>query len=278
MTSITNNLQNLTPRDLGSTQETLSRSLARLAASATQADPSSGVGGLAGSDVFGAQSSGLQSASADVQTALSSAQTAGGYLGGMSALLTRMQELAGRAKGDANNPSALAQDQKDFSALQDQLRATIGGTTSEIGGANDVNSPAGSFKGAALFGPGPDGTNNPTNLRQGAMLDVIGQDSAGNYNLSVSDADATADVAGALQQVTAGRSSVAATQSSLALSVANLQVEQQNLISAFSPIIDPDTAQQSNQFAIGSIFGQSADALGSQGNQTPATVFNLLQG
>jgi flagellin len=276
MNAINSNLQNLSTRNLASAQDLLVRSLNQLTSSTAPADAS--VDPLLDSTDLSSQGSGLQSAAAEVQTALSSVQTADGYLGGMTGLLANMKQVASRAQADASDPADLAQDQREFAALQDQLRAAIGGSTSEIGGASGVGSPVGSFNGSDLFGPSQSNTPNPANLRQGAMLDLISQDSEGNYTLNASSSNAATTVAGALQQVSDGRTALSGAQSQLGLAAARLQVEQQNLLSAFSPINDADAAQQSNLFAAGGMLAQPAAALLAQNSQSPAAVLSLVQG
>jgi flagellin-like hook-associated protein FlgL len=49
------------------------------------------------------------------------------------------------------NASDVSLYQKEFSALQEQLRQTIGGSTALIGGTEDVNTPLGQFNGLKLF-------------------------------------------------------------------------------------------------------------------------------
>ena len=277
MSTISNNLQSLGSLNLTANQELLSSSLGRIASSSLASSLFPDATGATDSDSLDSQSAGVQSASADIQNSLSSIQTADGYLGGMTGLLAQMSDLVKLAQSNSTNSADVAKYQQEFSALQDQLRAAIGGSTSEIGGAADSSSPVGSFQGSDLFGPGPDGTASPTNLRQGAMLSLISQDSTGSYGLSVTDPDASADIAGATQQVATGRAALGTSQAQLEISAARLMIEQQNLASVLTPINDPDTAQQSTQFAQANILGQSGDALLAQGNQTPATVLNILQ-
>jgi flagellin len=275
MSVITNSLQNPAARSLSSSPELLARTLARLAAGPSPSIESTAAG--RGTGGLNAQTLGVQAASADAQNALSSTQTAAGYLASMSNVLARMGRLAGVAQSGALSPADLAQTRQEFSALQGQLRGTIGGSANVIGGSG-VSAPAGSFQGADLFGPAQGNATNPADLRRGAMLKLISQDSTGAFGLNVTDPNASADVAGALGQVTDAGAGVKASQSQLELAAAKLQIEQQNLFSVFSPLGDPVAAQQANQFAQDNILKESGTALLAQTNLTPAAVLNLVQG
>jgi len=120
-------------------------------------------------------------------------------------------------------------------------------------------------------------TIKPTDLRQGAMLDLIRQDTTGAYGLEITDPDVIAGIADAIQQVASERASLGASQSRLELAATTLSVEYENLSSAISRIRDVDVAKESTQFAKYNILVQSGTAMLSQANQTPQSVLKLLQ-
>jgi flagellin len=201
----------------------------------------------------------------------------------MTKILSRMSELAILAKDVTKNSTDVAPCQLEFTALQDQLRATIGGTT-------DIDTPLGTFKGITLFGAnasrltvtigqavGQDITIAESNLRQDDMLDIIGQDASGAYTLSVTDSNAIAEITGAIQQVATERSTLGAAQSRLEFAATTLQVEGENLGAAIPRIRDVDVAEESTQFAKYNILVHSGTAMLAQANQTPQTVLRLLQ-
>jgi flagellin len=209
-------------------------------------------------------------------------------MGGMNKVLSRMSELSSLAKDITKSPSDIAVYQKEFTSLQDQLRTTIGGATSEIGGTTGVSSPSGSFNGTELFGSSAGVTISigqsagqtitiPTaNLRTGAMLSLIQQDAAGNYTLKSDDANALTAVADTVQQLATERATFGGVQSRLTLTAATLQTEGENLTSTISRIRDVDVAQESTQMAKYNILVQSGTAMLAQANQTPASVLKLL--
>lgn len=298
MSVINTNLQAIiAARNLDQSQEMLGRSLNRLSSGSKIVNPSDDPGGLAVSEKLGAQNLRLQAASTNVQNAVSLTQTSDGFMAGMASILTRMSELATLSKDVTKNPSDVSLYQQEFTALQDQLRQTIGGTTQQIGGTTGVTSPLGQFNGLSLFGndSSSDGTgpgmtitvgqdvtqtmNLPQiDLRDGAMGAIIHQDSSGNYSLSLSSADSIGQLNAGIQDLGTERASLGASQSRLNLAASSIQVESQNLSSAISQISDVDVAQESTQLAKYNILVQSGTAMLAQANQTPQTVLKLLNG
>jgi flagellin len=277
-------------RNLNHSQEMLGRSLTRLSSGSKIVNPSDDAAGLAVSEKLDAQNRRVQAAVTNVQNAVSFVQTADGFMSGMTSILSRMSELAILAKDVTKNTADVALYQEEFRALQDQLRATIGGPATEIGGPADIDSPLGAFNGITLFGSnatgltvtigqavGQDMTIPESNLRDGAMLSIIGQDSGGDYTLSVTDPDAIGDITDAIQDIATERASLGASQSRLELAARTLQVEYENLSAAISRIRDVDVAEESTRYAKYNILVQSGTAMLAQANQTPQSVLRLLQ-
>jgi flagellin len=125
---------------------------------------------------------------------------------------------------------------------------------------------------------GQDMTINESNLRSGAMLEIINQDGAGAYTLLSSDSDAIQKITDSIQHVASERATLGAAQSRLELAATTLQVEYENLSSAISRIRDVDVAEESTQYAKYNILVQSGTAMLAQANQTPQSVLKLLQG
>ena len=278
-------------RNLNASQEMLGRSLTRLSSGSKIVNPSDDAAGLAVSEKLGAQNRRIKAAVTNVQNTISYTQTADGFMSGMTKILSRLSELAILAKDVTKNPTDIALYQQEFTALQDQLRATVGGNSSEIGGTAAVASPLGAFNGITLFGSNGAGLTvtigqavgqemviGDTNLRDGAMGTIITQDSSGAYTLSIDDTSAIGDITAAIQDVATERASLGASQSRLELAATTLQVEFENLGAAISRIRDVDVAEESTQYAKYNILVQSGTAMLAQANQTPRTVLQLLQG
>jgi flagellin len=124
---------------------------------------------------------------------------------------------------------------------------------------------------------GQDMTVQDTNLRDGAMLAIIQQDSSGVFSLNLTGATAIGDITAAIQDVATERATLGAAQSRLELAATTLQVEYENLSSAISRIRDVDVAEESTQFAKYNILVQSGTAMLAQANQSPKAVLQLLQ-
>ncbi|MEI6107414.1 MAG: flagellin [Opitutae bacterium] len=290
MSYININIQaNTAARSLDQVQEMLGRSLNRLSSGSKIVNPSDDSAGLAVSEKLNAQNLRVQAASTNVQNAMSYLQTVDSFMGGMAKILSRMGELSSFGHDVTKAPADIALYQLEFSALQEQLRATIGGSTAEIGGSTGVSAPAGSFNGTELFGSAIAPTVSighsveqnmaiPTfDLRGGAMLSLINQDASGHFLTQATDASTLTTINNATQQIALLRATVGATESRLQLAASTLQVESENMISAISRIRDVDVAQESTQLAKYNILVQASTAMLAQANQTPQAVLKLLQ-
>jgi flagellin len=292
MSVINTNMQAISAaRNLDRSQEMLGRSLNRLSSGSKIVNPSDDAAGMAVSEKLSAQGLRVSAATTNVQNAVSYLQTTDGFMAGMTKILSRMSELGILAKDVTKNASDTALYNQEFSALQDQLRASIGGTTAEIGGTKDITTPLGAFNGITLFGPnasglsvtigqavGQDMTIPESNLRTGAMLGIVSQDNTGAYALKATDPGAIDAITNTIQQVATQRASLGASQSRLELAATTLQVESENLSSAISRIRDVDVAQESTSLAKYNILVQSGTAMLAQANQMPQSVLKLLNG
>jgi flagellin len=290
MSVINTNIQAMAAaRSLNASQEMLGRSLTRLSSGSKIVNPSDDAAGLAVSEKLDAQNRRVQAATTNVQNAVSYIQTADGFMSGMTKILSRMSELAILAKDVTKNASDVDLYQQEFTALQDQLRATIGGSSSEIGGTT-ITTPLGAFNGISLFGSnsagltvtigqaiGQDMTIRESNLRTGPMADLITQDSSGVYNMGIADTGLIGSITDAIQHVATERAKLGASQSRLELAATTLSVEYENLSSAISRIRDVDVAKESTQLAKYNILVQSGTAMLAQANQSPQSVLKLLQ-
>ena len=293
MSVINTNIQAIAAaRNLNASQEMLGRSLSRLSSGSKIVNPSDDAAGLAVSEKMDAQGRRVKAAINNVQNSISYVQTADGFMSGMTKILSRMSELAILAKDVTKNPTDIDLYSQEFHALQDQLRATIGGTSADIGGSADIGMPLGAYNGISLFGSAANGTGlvvtigqavgqemtiPSSNLRDGDMLGIIGQDGSGLYTLDLTDSGAIGAITDAIQDVATERASLGASQSRLELAATTLQVEFENLSSAISRIRDVDVAEESTQFAKFNILVQSGTAMLAQANQTPKSVLSLLQ-
>jgi flagellin len=268
---------------LSRSQDMLTKSLNKLSSGSRIVQPSDDAAGLAVSEKFEAQGRRIQAAINNVQNAVSYVQTADGFMSGLSKSLARMSELAMLAKDVTKNPQDIQLYQKEFTALQEQLQATVGG--------GSVSSPLGTFNGVALFGPNTAGltvtigeaagqtmTIAETNLQDGPLGVLLAQTSPPAFDVLVTDSTITQQVTDAIQDVATERASLGAIGSRLELAISTLQVQGQILEATNSRIRDVDVAKESTEFARNNILVQSGTAMLAQANQSSASVLSLLQG
>ena len=289
MSTINLNSQTLSAAmSLDRNQELLSQSLERLSSGSQILSPADNPAGLAESDTLGADGQRLSAASTNVQNAMSYTQAADSGLTNIGDILNRMSELTTLSQDPTANPSDVSDYEQEFQALQNELRSTIGGSSSQIGGTS-VTDPSGTFNGTVLFGStaaggitldtggtGEQVTIPDIDLQSGATAGVIQQDSSGNFTMSATSPGATAAINSAIAQVASDRGTLGAAEACLSLSASTLQVQQQNISSAVAGISDVDVASESTQLAKYNILIQSGAAMLAQANQAPQSVLKLL--
>jgi flagellin len=258
----------------------LTRSLGRLAAQAAAAIPPD-VAAPATESKFDAQKLRLQAARTNVQDAVSYGQSADHFLGQLENLVSSLTNL--RA-AEASAPNAAVK----FSALQDQLRAIIGGGREEIGGLAASAPPTATFKGTALFGPdagsavvrrestAADIVVPASPLRAGAMQDLLQQDAAGNYALSLADDRTPGTLVAAQVELGARRAALAAALTQIHFVGQGLLVESANLSARVVPLRDFASAQAAAHSAQAAFLSAPLTARAAQGQPTPESVFKLL--
>ena len=129
MTINTNPAASSAALQLSRSQDMLTRSLNKLSSGSRIVQPSDDAAGLAVSEKFSAQGKRINAALTNVQNAVSYVQTADGFMGGLSQVLSRMSELSMLSKDVTKNTEDIALYQKEFTALQQQVieaqRATL---------------------------------------------------------------------------------------------------------------------------------------------------------
>jgi flagellin len=288
LSAINTNLQALQGAfTLDSNQDLLGRTLVSLSSGSKNANVADNPVAAGVANTMTSQNQRLSAAAANIQTAISYTQTADALLNNVGNILDSMSQLVVQAQDPTQSSADVSNYQVQFQGLQNQLRKTIGGTTAEIGGTSDVGSPLGTFNGLALFGASGyqvvlgDSANESmtvpaTNLRTGATLNLLQQDSSGNFTLNVSSASAV-DLTGAIQQVATSQASIGAAQVRLNLASATVQTESQNFGSAISQINDVDVAAESTALAKYNVLVQADAAMLAQAHTTSEAVLKLLK-
>lgn len=265
------------------------RSLNRLSSGLRMISASDDPIGTGLSEKLSAQNKRVEAARINVQNTISFMQSVDGFFDAMSRVLTRMSELSMMARDPMKNTGDVALYQQEFVQLQDQIRATIGGTTAEVGGVAAVANPMGTFNGKVLFGPNSTGTvvatgqastNRltipETNLRDGAMLAVFQQDSSGNFLLSVTDLTAVQVLADGMGDIADERATLGAIGVRLELIVGSLGKEGAGLTRDVSTIRDLDVATESTRLMKYQLLSQTGVSLLAQSNSSPKSVLKLL--
>jgi flagellin len=288
MSAISTNLPALQSAfTLDSNQDLLNSSITSLSSGSKNNSVADDPVGVGVANALSSQNQRLSAAATNIQTAISYTQASDSLLSNIGDMFGRMSQLVDLAQDPTQSSADAANYQQEFQSLQTQLRHTIGGTTAEIGGTSDISSPVGAFNGLTLFassgyqvalgGSAAESMTIPaTNLRTGAVLNLIQQDSSGNYLLNLSSTSA-ADLTAAIQQVAACRATIGATQSRLTLASSKVQTESQNIASAISQINDVDVASASTALAKYNVLVQADAAMLAQANTTSASVLKLLK-
>lgn len=269
---------------LNRNQEMLTKSLNRLSSGSKIVSPSDDAAGLAVSEKLDAVNRRLGAALTNVQNATSYIQTADAFMGGMSKVLSRMSELSMLAKDVTKNATDVQLYQQEFSALQQQLRDTIGG--------GSVTAPLGQFNGIILFGNNPagltvtigEGPGQTMTIKETDMQDpttamgiLLKQTTPPAFDVTVTDPTVATLVVNGIQNVATERATLGASGSRLDLAAETLSTQTVVMEAAISRIRDVDVAVESTRMVRNQILTQAGTAMLAQANQMPQSVLKLLQ-
>lgn len=270
-------------------QPDLNATFARLSSGNRLDQPAVDVAGTGRAAKLDAEQARFRAVEVNLQNGASRLQSTVGHLTVMSRVLSRLSELATLAVGNpAQNSWDTAQYDAEFRQLQDQLRATIGGTTAEIGGTADIASPLGTFQGRTLFGPGPGETltvgllapDNVTlpvaNLRTGATRAVIAQDGAGDHTLAINSPTTAGVLRDALDQVTASLAVVGSVESRVQQAGALAVTRRTNQEAALSAIRDTDIATETTRLSRLQMVQEAHTAMLAQAREATQSLLPLL--
>ncbi len=262
-------------RLLGVNDGNLSKSLQKLSSGLRINGAQDDAAGLAISEKFKSQVIGLNQASANSQDAINMLQTAEGGLNETEAILQRMRELAVQGANDTltlsdrNNITdelqALSKEidriaettQFNTKVLLDGGTAAVSGFTFQIG-ANDNQTLNVQID-----------TSNSVAL--GVFSTNISVDNAANASVTIKNLD------DAIAKVSAFRSKLGANINRLEHTIANLNVQSENMAASESRIRDLDMAKEASMLTRNQILAQSSQAMLAQANQNPQQVLQLLR-
>lgn len=265
---INTNIQALSAsRNLMSSQEMLSKSLARLSSGSKITNPSDDAAGVAVASRLDSQIKRTDAAKNNVINAISFTQTQDGYLKKIAKALDRMSELTLLAQDVTKGNSDRALYNTEFSQLSSYINNTA---TRDFNGVSLFSSSALSV---TLDSEGNTFSMGGINLGASAYTTAL----AAGISTTTAAVSALTTVKAAITQLASDRATIGAYQSRLNLTSEQLVVSKENLSAASSRIQDTDVAEESTQFARYNILVQSGTAMLAQANQLPQSVLRLLQ-
>jgi len=261
-------------RSLSNTTEKLQANYRRLSTGLRISTASDDAAGLAISERFRAQVRSTNQAIRNAQDGISLTQTGEGALNEVSSILIRMRELSIQASNGTVSDADKATLNQEFTDLINEIDRIAQSTT---------------FNGVQLL----DGTGSTITFQVGTGT-TTGIDT---IQLSTSDTLAstlglsTLDIGSggspttavnllddAINSVSRVRGQFGAAQNRLTTTIANLQIQSENLSAAESRIRDVDVAVETSSLTRNSILQQAAISILAQANTQPQAALQLLQG
>ena len=213
--------------------------------------------GLSISEKMRGQIRGLDQASRNSQDGISYIQTAEGALTEVSAMLTRMKELAVQAKNGTNNGEDVKNIELEMGSLTDEITNIT--TNTKFNGKNVFTSEV-----------------EITVTQDATGLLTIGK--AGlSKTLALTSKSAVTAIEGAIDEVNLQRATYGSQQNRLEHTINNLNTTSENLTAAESRIRDVDMAKEMMNFSKNNILQQAAQSMIAQANQQPQGVLQLLR-
>jgi len=262
-------------RLLGINDNALSKSLQKLSSGLRINGAQDDAAGLAIAEKFKTQVIGLNQAVANSQDAINMLQTAEGGLNETEVILQRMRELAVQGANDTLTLSDRNNITDELQALSkeiDRIAKTTqfntqvlldGGTAAAAGFTFQVGANANQWVNVKID------TANAVAL--GVHLTNISVDNAYNASTTISNLD------DAIAKVSAYRSKLGANINRLEHTIANLNVQAENMAASESRIRDLDMAKEASALTRNQILAQSSLAMLAQANQAPQSVLQLLR-
>jgi len=230
--------------------------------------------GLAISESMTAQIRGLNMAVRNANDGISLAQTAEGAMIEVSNMVQRMRELAVQAANGAVSAQQRSYLQLEYTALTDQVEATLSNTTwNGITLLNGSNSAIGIQ--VSSMGSGANITVD-VQLPDLTALDVFGGVLSGSTGSSAQTTISYCDES--LNTINEARAGLGAVVNRFTSAADNMTNISQNLSESRSRVLDTDYAQATAELARTQIIQQASTAVLAQANMQPQSVLKLLQG
>ena len=259
-------------RNLGDTNNHLSKSLEKLSSGFRINRAADDAAGLVKSESLRAEINGTRQATRNAQDGISFVQTTEGALNEVHSILQRMRTLAVDASNTATTDGSAQQ--AEINELLSELEA-IGSRTTFAGNQvfQDYSTTGLTFQ----VGAGAGAANQLTLNNDLAMTsaNVFGSNISG-VDVTTAATTAISTLDAAISSVSTTRSTLGASQNRLEHTIANLQVAQENLMASESRIRDTDMADEMVNFTRRQIMTQAGTAMLAQANNSPQSVLSLL--
>lgn len=223
--------------------------------------------GLSISEKMRGQIRGMEQAQRNSQDGISLIQTAEGAMNEVSAMLTRMKELAVQKENGTYNDNDKGNIEKELKNLIEEI-ANIQDKTS----FNDIKLLDGTQSTISIQINHADGdTMTMTMVDLGSEMGSISLETIDVSEATISNIDA------AIDNISAARAQLGAYQNRLEHTVNNLGTTSENLSAAESRIRDTDMAKEMVALSKNNILLQASQAMLAQANQQPQGVLQLLR-
>lgn len=262
-------------RQLGMTNDSVSKSLEKLSSGLRINHAADDAAGLAISEKLRSQVRGYDVASRNAQDGISLIQTAEGALETITGVLQRMNELAEQASNGTYSTTDLAALSSEFSQLASEV---------------DRISNNAKFNGITLLAAGGTvtfqvGISNSSNDTLAVSLSTVSSSALTLSSSAVSIAaggstaqSVLADVSAALTSVNTIRGRLGAMVNRLDFTRQNIEVTSENLQASESRVRDVDVAAEMAKFTKYQILQQAGTSMLAQANSSPQAALSLLRG
>lgn len=270
MSAINTNISSLTAqRNLASSANSLSTSMARLSSGLRVNGAKDDAAGLAIAERMNAQSRGMNVAIRNANDAISLAQTAEGALGAISNNLQRMRELAVQASNGTNTSADVVSLDNEYKLLA--AENTRVATATQFNGQTVIGTAAATF--TFQVGANAVAANDQIAVTSasfsGTAVSLGTAASTAFAEISKLDADINA--------VTSARATWGANQNRFDTVISNLRVSAENSAAARGRIMDADYAKETANLSRAQVLQQAGTAMVAQANQAPQSVLALLR-
>lgn len=262
----TNSAATLASNNLASSNAMLQKSLTRLSSGKKIVDPSDDAGGLAVSMKLTATINRTRAVHTNIANAMSFLQTQDGSYQTAAQVMNRISELKILANDVTKNASDNDNYNSEFEALQQQLTSISDETF------NGVSLFTSAVASTALTVTTTEAGDTSVDINQGNLSNEVSA-IVGAADLS---SIAIADVGTAIEAIATLRSENGAQSNRLAFASDMLVINQQNLESANSRIMDVDVAEESTRLAKYNILVQAGSSMLSQANASSQVALKLL--